>query len=188
MCYRRTRRCMRLSRALPMRAFMFPRIDEEAVEATERGEEDRRWDQRNAQHKRTPGNGGYKDCGGEEQSDRNLLRQPVRAVRGMEDDKPCDQQRAFDEIKTYRSWIERGQHHNKRRGGEYDPRQKSAAMAVVKEMPLLEFVQLRSPDGVECPAIEQPVARVKDPDRERHRRRRNKRQVDTTRARNEPGP
>lgn len=76
------------------------------------------------------------------------------------------------------------------KGGERDPRDEDAAVAMVKAVASFEFVGLGGAEtvGVKKTGIEKPVGRVEHPDGDGHGGRCCGRQMDVVGAGDEPGP
>ena len=110
---------------------VFPGVDEEAIEAAERGEEDGGGEQREAQAGRA-GDGWNEYGGGKEQADSDFFGQAVGAARGVEDKEPGSEQGAFGKVEVDGGGIELRQQGGEERWRKVMPMRKARAVAVVK--------------------------------------------------------
>ena len=107
----------------------------------------------------------------------------MRAAGGMDDEEPCDQQRAFHEVEEDGGGVETGQQGCQGRGGEGDSEEERSGVAMVEVVASFEFAAEAGARG-----IEYAVGGVKYPHGEGHGDGRGEWQADVAGARDEPGP
>jgi hypothetical protein len=143
---------------------VLPGVDEEAVEAAESCEENRKREQRDAEVG-TTGDGGNESGRGEEEADGDLLREAVSAAGGVNEDEVTGEQTAEDEIEVDGCGFEMGEKDCECYGGCRDAGEECAAMAIVKEVTRFE---VSVGDGSDEAGIEKAVGDVEHPDSEKH--------------------
>jgi hypothetical protein len=143
---------------------VLPGVDEEAVEAAESCEQNRKRKQRDAEIG-TAGDGGNEGGCGEEEADSDLLREAVSAAGGVNENEVPGEQAAEDEIEVDGCGFEMGEKDCERDGGCHDDGKECAAMAIVKVVTGFEVSFCYGPDEA---GIEKAIGSVKHPDREKH--------------------
>jgi hypothetical protein len=156
----------RMSGTIGAVIFMFPGIDEEAVEAAEGREDERSGQQREAQFG-TAGDCGNKCGSSKAETYSDLLRQTMcnlllsrRAVSGMDEDKVSRDHAPEDQVEANGCDVEVGKKSCKSNGGENDSGKKSCAVAVMKVVAGFEAV-LPSRIAVQQAGVHQPIGSVK---------------------------
>jgi Peptidase family M1 domain len=183
----------RMSGTIGARIFMFPGVDEEAVEAAERREYKRDGQQREAQFGATGDRGDKRrSCKAETHGD--LLRQTMcnlllsrRAVCGMDENEVARDHPPKDQVEANGCGVELGKKSRKSNGGENDSRKKSGAMAVMEVVASLEAL-LSNRISVQQARVHQTIGSVKHPNGKSHRERRRERKIDLVGRSDEPGP
>ena len=117
---------------------VFPGIDEEAVEAAQRSEEQGEWEQARTEA-RTTGDGGYKGCSGEEEADGNFFGKEVRnlplgcgVADGVDEEEVNEDEDCEDEVEVDGPGFEVGQKQSEDDGGKKDSEEEDGTVAVVE--------------------------------------------------------
>lgn len=152
---------------------VLPGVDEEAVEAAERGEEECGREQGEAKL-RLAGYGGDEGCGGEEDADGNLLGHAVGelllglgAACNVDEDEVAEDQPAEDEIEMDRTGLEAGKEESKTARGYEDAGEEGGAVSVVEAVADFKGVVVDGL-GVEEASVHEAVGGVEHPDSDGH--------------------
>jgi hypothetical protein len=159
----------RMSRSIDSLTFMFPGIDEEAVEAAEGREDDSNRQQRKAQVG-TASDRGDKGGSSKAETHGDLLRQTTGnlplsrcAASGMDEDKVPRDQPPENQVKANGCRIEVRKKSRKRNGGEKDSSEKTHVVAMVEVVAGFE-TRVPSRIDVEQAGIHQTIASIEHPD------------------------
>ena len=164
----------RMSGTIGAVIFMFPGIDEEAVEAAEGREDERSGQQREAQFG-TAGDCGNKCGSSKAETYSDLLRQTMcnlllsrRAVCGMDENEVARDHPPKDQVEANGCGVEAGKKSRKGDRAEKDSDEKGGAVTMVKVMARLEAIMSSRVD-VEQAGVHQTIGSVKHPNGESHR-------------------
>jgi hypothetical protein len=172
---------------------VFPGIDEEAVEAAERSEEQGEGEQRRAEVG-TAGDGGDESCGGEEEADGNLFGKAVgnllqcrSAARGVDENEVGGDEASEDDVEVDGFGFEVGKKESEGDGGKEDSREEGGTVAVVEVVAGFEALGVVWV-GVKETRVHEAIGSVEHPDGDGHRQSRREGKADVVRRSNEPCP
>jgi hypothetical protein len=143
---------------------VLPGVDEEAVEAAQSCEENRKRKQGEAKAW-AAGDGGNEGGRGEEEADGDLLREAVSAAGGVNEDEVPGEQAAEDEVELDGCGFEMGEKDRECDVGCHDACKECTAMAIVK---VVTGFEVSFGYGSDEAGIEKAIGGVKHPDREKH--------------------
>jgi hypothetical protein len=172
---------------------VFPGIDEEAVEAAQRSEEQSEGEQARAEAG-TAGDGGDKGCSGEEEADGDLFGKEVRnllsgrGAAGCVDEKEvCGDEACEDEVEVDGPGFEVGQKENEGDRGKEDSGEEGGSVAVVEVVAGFEACVV-SWVGIEELRVHEAIGGVEHPYGDGHGQSGSEGKVDVVRRCDEPCP
>ena len=168
-------------RVRPRRGGVFPRIDEEAIEAAKGGKEES-WEQERQAEAGSSGDRWNKGRSREEEADCKFFRETVRAAGGMDEDEVAGKEAAFDEVEADGLGRKCREQDREAEGSGGDPDQKSTAMMMMEAVTLFKLL------AAEGSCVEKPVGSVEQPDGKRHGRDGGRGEMDLVDAGDKPGP
>ena len=120
-----------MSRTVGPMIFVFPGVDEEAVEAAEGGEEEG-WGEECGAKAGLAGDGGDEGGGGEADAYGELFWEPMRALSCVDEDEVSEDQAAEDEVEVNGFRWDTRKEYGQGDGGEEDSDEEGGAVAIVK--------------------------------------------------------